>query len=257
MNLVINSRDAMPAGGAIRLEVARVSLAEVEVPSDWLSRAPEFVRLRVISQRRRHSAGGQGASVRAVLHHERHRKGHRARPGVGLRDRPRRATGSSASKANQGSVRRSRCISRPSGRTTCRWKSQSSRPPSVAAGGHETILLVEDEDAVRVIVERCPAPDRLSGARAGTALRRSIFRAARDVDRPSSHGRRHAGPERPNLAQRLIADKPLLNLFMSGYATVRRRSTRTGQTRAPQQLFQASALAAKVREPLSARRPTG
>src|SRR6185295_282183 len=48
LNLVINARDALPSGGSIRLEVARVQLADVDVPSHHVALAAEYIRLRVI-----------------------------------------------------------------------------------------------------------------------------------------------------------------------------------------------------------------
>jgi PAS domain S-box-containing protein len=48
LNLVLNARDALPAGGLIRLDVARLPLSEVDVPSDQPARSAEYVRLRVI-----------------------------------------------------------------------------------------------------------------------------------------------------------------------------------------------------------------
>ncbi len=48
VNLVLNARDAIPAAGSIRLEVARVPLTEVDLPSDTHVRPAEYVRLRVI-----------------------------------------------------------------------------------------------------------------------------------------------------------------------------------------------------------------
>jgi PAS domain S-box-containing protein len=47
INLVLNARDALPQGGVIRLEVARVRLSEVNVPADQPTPADEYVRLSV------------------------------------------------------------------------------------------------------------------------------------------------------------------------------------------------------------------
>jgi len=48
LNLVLNSRDALPDGGSIRLEVASVRLSDSDVPSDQPIRATDYVRLRVV-----------------------------------------------------------------------------------------------------------------------------------------------------------------------------------------------------------------
>ncbi|MGE0704088.1 MAG: PAS domain S-box protein, partial [Vicinamibacterales bacterium] len=47
MNLVLNARDALPGGGAIRLEVARVQLTAAEIPVDQPAHGINYVRLRV------------------------------------------------------------------------------------------------------------------------------------------------------------------------------------------------------------------
>ena len=46
VNLVINARDALPAGGAIHLEVARESVAAADGATDPVAPG-EYVRLRV------------------------------------------------------------------------------------------------------------------------------------------------------------------------------------------------------------------
>src|SRR5262249_30381071 len=48
VNLVLNARDALPTGGEIRLEVARLSRSRVEVPPESHLPADDYVRLRVI-----------------------------------------------------------------------------------------------------------------------------------------------------------------------------------------------------------------
>src|SRR5204863_3787217 len=46
LNLVLNARDALPAGGRICLDVARVRIADVQLPQE-IAPSPAYVRLRV------------------------------------------------------------------------------------------------------------------------------------------------------------------------------------------------------------------
>src|SRR5437867_1697641 len=61
LNLVLNARDALPGGGEIRLEVARVPRAQVDLPPETAAPAAEYVRLRVVDN-------GVGLSADARAH---------------------------------------------------------------------------------------------------------------------------------------------------------------------------------------------
>ncbi len=219
LNLVLNARDAMPDGGQVRIEIARVELDESLLPPDYPVRSSSFVRLRVID-----NGVGIPPEVQA----------HLFEPFFTTKDI---GKGSGLGLASvYGIVRQSNgfisVVSEPG-----RGSAFSMHFPAVgapaptpraipplgrSAGRGSTILLVEDEDAVRVIV--------------GAALRRhgfhvleaatprgacEIFREhaediallLTDVIMPDMNG--------PALARRLTAERPGLRvLFISGYADV-------------------------------------
>jgi len=124
-------------------------------------------------------------------------------------------------------------------------------------GGSETILLVEDEDAVRVIVSAVLRRQGYQVLEASTPhgaieiFQRhaaSIDLLLTDVVMPEMNG--------PSLAQRLVAERPELRiLFISGYADVASPLDAAGPNVSfLSKPFQASTLAAKVRAALGRHR---
>lgn len=217
LNLVLNARDALPAGGHIRLDVARVGRTEVEVPIDLPAPAADYVRLRVVDD-------GVGISPEARAHlFEPFFTTKEVGQGTGL-----------GLASVYGIVRQSHGFitveSQPGNGSTFTMHfpvalgvAEAGPAPVASTGavhGRETILLVEDEDAVRVIVS---AVLRRHGYR---VLETSTPRGAcdlfnehaddidlllTDVIMPDMNG--------PALAQRFIGVRPELRvLFISGYA---------------------------------------
>jgi PAS domain S-box-containing protein len=248
VNLVLNSRDAMPGGGSIRLEVSRVKLGQAQVPADTTP-APEYVRLRVID-----NGSGMSPEVRSHLFEpffttKEIGKG----TGLGLA-------------SVYGIVRQSNGFigveSEPGMGTTFTMHfpavsgmAQPEEPAAATpapAGGWETILLVEDEDSVRAIVSAVLRRQgyRVLEAATGQGACDIFEQRATEIDllvtdvvMPGMNG--------PSLAQRLVGLRPQLRvLFISGYsdATVDVERPNISFLSKP---FQASTLATKVREVLS------
>jgi two-component system cell cycle sensor histidine kinase/response regulator CckA len=125
--------------------------------------------------------------------------------------------------------------------------------PAAPAGDGETILLVEDQDAVRVIVGATLLRHGYKVIEAATPRGAcqifeqrgsSIDLLMTDVVMPEMNG--------PALAQRLVAERPELRvLFISGYANVPSFDAGNPNVSFLSKPFQASALAAKVREVLT------
>jgi PAS domain S-box-containing protein len=252
LNLVLNARDAMPPiGGQIRLEVAVLSGPDADLSPDVLAVNADYVRLRVIDN-------GAGISPEARSHlfepfftTKELGKG----TGLGLASVygiVRQSNGfiGVSSERGQGTVFTMYFPSAP------RSVPQEVRAPVAGqpASGCETILLVEDDDAVRVIVG---AVLRRQGYQ---VLEASTPRAARDIFEQHGHEidlllTDVVMPEMngPALAQRLVAVRPELRvLFISGYADMAtpldQENPNVGFLSKP---FQASELTERVREMLN------
>jgi two-component system cell cycle sensor histidine kinase/response regulator CckA len=257
INLVLNARDAVaPVGGEIRIEVALISGGDAELSRDIINVNTDYVRLRVVD-----NGAGIAPEVRAHLFEpffttKEVGKG----TGLGLASVygiVRQSNGFIAFETERGkgttftmhfpAVQRAAAEGGPS--------------PVVAQPieGRETILLVEDEDAVRVIVStvlRRQGYRVLEASMPGGACEMfeqhgsEVDLLLTDVVMPEMNG--------PALAQRLVALRPELRiLFISGYADMStpldQENPNIGFLSKP---FQASVLTLRVREMLNRpRRP--
>ena len=255
LNLVLNARDAMPSGGHIRISVGRVPASEVPRPDDDApADAPEYVSLQI-------SDDGVGLSDEA--------RAHLFEPFFTTKDVGKGTGLGLASvygivRQSNGAIHVDSAPGRGSAFTMYfpaaadavvddeRHLDISNAEPST-----ETVLLVEDEDAVRAIISAVlrrrgyTVIEAAQPADASALFDRfadEIDLLLTDVVMPDMNG--------PSLAQRLVARRPDLRvLFISGYADVVRPSDianpNVGFLGKP---FEASALAARVRE-LLGRRP--
>jgi two-component system, cell cycle sensor histidine kinase and response regulator CckA len=251
LNLVLNARDALPGGGHIRLEVARVRRSEMEVPPDHSVATDEYVRLRVVDD-----GVGISPEVRAHLFEPFFTtKDVGKGTGLGLASVygiVRQSNGSIAvdSSPGAGTVFTMHFPSVLTGES----RNAAAALPSAPTGGRTTILLVEDEDAVRVIVSavlRRQGHNVLEASSPRDACEIFATRGEEigllltDVVMPEMNG--------PALAQRLVGLQPELRvLFISGYTDmaipIDRENPNVSFLSKP---FQASVLAERVRQMLA------
>jgi PAS domain S-box-containing protein len=248
LNLVLNARDALPGGGFVRIEVSRVDVASVEIPADHQSTANEYIRLRVIDN---------GVGITPEV------KAHLFEPFFTTKELG-KGTGLGLASV-YGIVRQSQGIisveSEPGRGAAFTMhfpavgadaRSAGAPASTVVHEGSETILLVEDEDSVRVIVGAVLRRQGYRVLEAATPRQASeifdqhqneIDLLLTDVVMPEMNG--------PALAQRLVAAKPDLRiLFISGYANVGFPGDASAHVSLLTKPFQGSTLLAKVREVL-------
>ena len=242
LNLVLNSRDALPMGGAIRVDIAHVTLSPDEMPAERRDAAGLYVRLRVID-----NGTGITQDVRAHLF-EPFFTTKEAGKGTGL-----------GLASVFGIVHQSGGFivvdSPASGGTifTLYFPAigvATAQPEPSAAAGRETVLLVEDEDAVRVVIGallRRHGYQVIEAATPRGALEifphhaDEIDLLLTDIVMPDMNG--------PALAQRLVSTKPGLRiLFISGYADAAKSAVSGPNISFLAKPFQESALTRTVRE---------
>jgi two-component system, cell cycle sensor histidine kinase and response regulator CckA len=218
VNLVVNARDAMPHGGQLRIATERVRLDEGGTSSHPEARAGEFVCLTVRDT-------GTGIAPEHLLHIFEPfftTKGLDKGTGLGL------ATVYGIAKQHQGWVEVS---SRVGAGTTFSLFLPAIAPPAHAPsapepevrlrGGTETILLVEDDFAVRKITRRvletfkykvCEASCAREALEVWAQHAEEIALLLTDIVMPE-------GVTGRDLAEQLRAQRPGLKvIFMSGYS---------------------------------------
>jgi PAS domain S-box-containing protein len=250
VNLVLNARDALPAGGHIRLEVGHVRRSQMEMPPDHMAAIGDYVRLRVVDD-------GVGISPEARAHlFEPFFTTKEVGKGTGLGLASvygivRQSHGSIAveSHPGTGSVFTMHFPSVPRDEDV----RIGAGVPARAAAGRQTILLVEDEDAVRVIVSAVLRRQGHHVLEASTPRAACEIFAERgeeigllltDVVMPEMNG--------PALAQRLVGLRPELRvLFISGYGHMVTLDGENPNVSFLSKPFQVSVLAERVRQMLA------
>ena len=257
VNLVLNARDALPAGGWIRLDVARLAASDVAPPAD-AGVADTYVRLRVSDNGVGISPGVRPHLFEPFFTTKELGKG----TGLGLASAQGIVHQSHGwidvtSEPGKGAIFAIHFPTAAGLRQTSAEPAEPGEPGKIIKPprGKETVLLVEDEDAVRRIMSTVLKRQGYTVLEASTpVVALDLFeRHAEEIDllltdvvMPVMGG--------PALAQRLVAIRPSLRvLFVSGYAGLvppQIHSRNVGFLNKP---FQTGVLAARVREMLSPR----
>jgi PAS domain S-box-containing protein len=218
MNLCVNARDAMPGGGHLLIETAGVELDELAVGQSVQARAGSFVRLSVSD-----NGGGIPPEILPQIFEPFFTtKDVGKGTGLGL------ATVFGIVQQHQGWIN---VYSEVGHGTTFRIYLPrltgnvvvKPAPPALAAmrGGHETILLAEDDPALRVAVRKAlsqlgyrilEAPTGVKALEVWNANRDEISLLLTDLVMPD-------GMTGKALAQRLLQENSKLKvIYMSGYS---------------------------------------
>jgi two-component system cell cycle sensor histidine kinase/response regulator CckA len=252
MNLATNARDAMPTGGKLTIETANVLLDESYLRSHPIVPPGDYVLLTV-------SDSGRGIEAEHLPHIFEPfytTKGQGKGTGLGL------ATVYGIVKQNGGFIW---VYSEPRMGTTFKiyWpraqsaktKPISAERPTEPAKGHETVLLVEDEEALRRATHEfltgcgytvLQAQDGLHALKIARQHRGAIDLLISDVVMPRMSG--------GDLARRLTSERPSMKvLFVSGYAetTVLEHGVIELSCSFLQKPFTLKALTLKIREVLA------
>ena len=148
--------------------------------------------------RHRHDAGGDRARLRSVLHHQAARPGHRPRPVDGLRLRA--AVGRPGADLLRGRAGHDGVPlpAAPSRRATPRTTRPSAGGRDARRRRGETVLVVDDEPTVRMLVVEVLGELGYAVHRGGGRRRRAEGAAVGRADRPADHrcrpARRHERP---------------------------------------------------------------
>jgi PAS domain S-box-containing protein len=251
MNLVVNSKDAMPNGGRILIETANVSRDNAHDGEQAFIRPGEYVMLSITDNGQGMDKETQSRIFEPFFTTKEKGKG----TGLGLSTVYGIVKQSGGyvvvhSELGQGTTFNI-YLQRVEGAAEAHGAAATSR---AAAGGSETVLLVEDEESVRQLVRDTlvskgyhvlEAQDGQAGLRAAAMYEGKIDLVLTDVVMPTMGGR--------ELVQQLLVSRPEIKvLYLSGYtedAIVNDGTTESGKTFL-QKPFTLQNLSRKVREVL-------
>jgi len=209
VNLAVNARDAMPAGGTLAIATTDVTLPDGELPpGDYVRLSvadtgigiPSGLRDRIFEPFFTTKEAGEGsglglATVYGIVS--------QSSGAIGVESKPGRTVFTVHLPRAEGAA----------------MPSATAAPDPLALGGNETILLVDDEDVVRGLVRRVLAErgytvlEARNGSEALSVAERangSIDLVVTDVVMPHLGG--------PEMVERLVQVRPDLKvLFISGY----------------------------------------
>jgi two-component system cell cycle sensor histidine kinase/response regulator CckA len=255
LNMTVNARDAMPSGGRLIIETLNVHLDQEYVRSHLTPTAGDYVMLSVTD-----TGVGIDAETRSHLFEPFFTTKERGKgTGLGL------STSYGIIKQNGGDVW---VYSEPAKRSTFKVYlpvashqavPRESRPENANLSGYETVLLVEDEAGVRIVLEamlRRHGYDVLSCGSTRDALEiceqyvDRIHLLITDMIMPGMNGR--------ELAVRVRALRPdILVLYVSGYADANQDEALDANMDYLQKPFTPEALAMKIREVMARKVPVG
>jgi PAS domain S-box-containing protein len=216
VNLVVNARDAMPDGGQLLVHVEPVSLAEAEVPGHPDARAGLFVCLSVTDS----GSGIPAEHLSRIFEPFFTTKEPGKGTGLGL------ATAYGIVKQHQGWIEVSSRLGQgstfkvflPVSETQRRDAKPATEPEPVR--GTETILLVEDDEAVRTLTRRVLENFgyRVIAAASGSEALDLCGHQLDTIDLLLTDIIMPNGVNGRQLAQQLLARRPALKIiFMTGY----------------------------------------
>jgi len=253
MNLVVNSRDAMPEGGKLTIETSNITLDDEYASKHAEARAGDHVLLAVTD-----TGTGMDEATRARIFEPFFTtKGPDRGTGLGL------STVYGIVKQSGGHI----AVYSEPGRGTCfKIYLPSAQTPTAASGqaassgpalqGSETVLLVEDEAAVRALARTAlkqrgyrvlEADNGAAALHVAEEFAEPIHLLATDVVMPHMSGR--------ELAERLVPLRPNMKvLFLSGYMddAIVRHGLLESTAAFLHKPYTPQGLAAKVREVLDA-----
>ena len=188
LNLAVNARDAMPDGGTLTIETANVALEPARARPSAAGLPPgRYVVLAVTDTGTGMDAGDAAARLRALLHHQGAGKGTGLGPAMvyGIV----KQTGGHIevdSEAGRGTTFRLYLPRADAGEAAPR---RRSRRAAWTAGGTETVLVVEDEAAVRRRARCACSRRRLPRARGRRRAGGAGAAWMAEGDRPAAHRR--------------------------------------------------------------------